>query len=42
MRPGESTYGQLGRDWTPPSCNGVSFRLVLGESLYAAARVDLL
>jgi hypothetical protein len=32
LRPGESTYGQLGRDWTPPSCNGVSFRPVLGRA----------
>jgi hypothetical protein len=32
LRPGESTDGQLGRDWTPPSCNGVSSRPVLGRA----------
>jgi hypothetical protein len=32
LKPGESTCGHLGRDWTPPSCNRVSFRLVLGRA----------
>jgi hypothetical protein len=31
LRPGESTDGQLGRDWAPPFRNRVSFRLVLGR-----------
>ena len=38
LRPGESTDGQLGRDWAPPFCDGVSFRNVLGREYTQSPR----
>jgi len=38
LRPGESTDGQLGRDWAPPFCDRVSFRHVLGREYTQSPR----
>ena len=38
LRPGESTDGQLSRDWAPPFCDGVSFRNVLGREYTQSPR----